>query len=452
MSDLQLFNTLTAKKEPLQTLRPKEVGLYVCGVTPYAEPHLGHGRCYVVFDVLKRVLVKNGYKVRHIQNFTDVDDKIINRANQSKLDPIAFAEMFIESYNKWMKALNVLPAEKYPRVTDHMPDIINLITTLVQKGLAYEIEGNVFYSVRKFPAYGRLSKRKLDELESGARVEVNEKKNDPLDFALWKKAKPGEPFWESPWGQGRPGWHIECSAMSMKYLGEDFDIHGGGLDLIFPHHENEIAQSIGATGKTFARTWIHNGFVTINQEKMSKSLGNFFTLKDILAQYDAMAVRYFLLAQHYRSPLNYSDQELKSASTVWSQRICEAFRLSANKKGDELPEEAKKLSQEFDDALLNDLNTSGAFGALNQLCSLIFKAGESSGSLHAPLASMLDVLGLVVPEVEAVNSQAVDLLKKRGEARQRKDWAASDKIRDELKTLGYIVEDTPQGARLKKIS
>ncbi len=328
MIDIFIHNTLSGKKELLQTLKPKEVGLYVCGVTPYDEPHLGHGRCYVVFDVFKRMLLKNGYKVRHIQNFTDVDDKIINRANQSKVDPIAFAEVYIESYNKWMKALNVMPAEKYPKVTTHMPDIISLIETLMKRGFAYEIEGNVFYAVRKFAEYGKLSKRKLDDLESGARVEVNEKKNDPLDFALWKKAKPGEPFWESPWGQGRPGWHIECSAMSMKYLGEEFDVHGGGLDLIFPHHENEIAQSIGATGKPFAHTWLHNGFVTINQEKMSKSLGNFFTLKDILAQYEAMAVRYFLLAQHYRSPLNYSDQELKSAATVWSQRICEAYRLS----------------------------------------------------------------------------------------------------------------------------
>src|ERR1044071_2241928 len=301
MSSLVLHNTLTGKKEPLKTMKPKQVGLYVCGVTPYDEPHLGHGRCYVVFDLLKRVLLKNGYKVRHIQNFTDVDDKIIDRAHQLKKDPASFAEIYIESFNRWMKELNILPADEYPRVTTHMEEIKKLITQLVKRGLAYEIEGNVFYTVRKFPDYGNLSKRKLDELSAGARVEVDEKKKDPLDFALWKKAKPGEPQWDSPWGPGRPGWHIECSAMSMKYLGEEFDIHGGGLDLIFPHHENEIAQSVGATGKRFAHTWIHNGFVTINQEKMSKSLGNFFTLKDILTHYDPMSIRYFLLTQHYRS-------------------------------------------------------------------------------------------------------------------------------------------------------
>lgn len=468
MSDVLLHNTLTGKKEPLKTMVAQKVGLYVCGVTPYDEPHLGHGRCYVVFDLLKRVLRKNGYEVKHIQNFTDVDDKIIDRANQLKKDPATFAETYIQSYKKWMKELNVEPADFYPRVTTHMKEIVQMIETLIRKGLAYNVEGNVFYSVRKFPDYGRLSKRKLDELAAGARVEVNEKKNDPLDFALWKKAKPGEPSWPSPWGQGRPGWHIECSAMSTKYLGDEFDIHGGGLDLIFPHHENEIAQSIGATGKPFAHTWIHNGFVTINQEKMSKSLGNFFTMKDILSQYDAMSVRYFLLAQHYRSPLNYSDGELQAARAAWTQRICEAYRLAEKWKkesgdsttGGAAVEEAENQFEKFLVELNNDLNTSGALGHMNQLVSYIFVNDQSYGSkigkkawaaLFDSLSSMLDLFGLVVPAAQEASAEALKLLKERDAARSKKDFAAADKLRDQLKSLGYIIEDTSQGSRLKKI-
>jgi cysteinyl-tRNA synthetase len=448
-----LHNTLTGQKEPLAPRDGKKISFYVCGITPYDEPHLGHGRCYVVFDLLKRVLLRAGHKVLHIQNFTDVDDKIIDRANKLGKDPATFAEPFIESFNRWMKALNVLPADQYPRVTTHMKEIVDLIQKLVENGLGYVLDGDVYYSVRKFPAYGKLSKRKLDELASGARVEVNERKQDPLDFALWKKAKPGEPAWPSPWGAGRPGWHIECSAMSMKYLGEDFDLHGGGLDLVFPHHENEIAQSVGATGKSFARMWVHNGFVTINKEKMSKSLNNFFTLKDLISQYDPMAVRYFLLSQHYRSPLNFSDHDLRAAESVWTNRVCEAYRLSANWSGADSPE-AKTLDTEFYEALLNDLNSSGALGAVNQLCSLIFKSDATQGSrnFHTTLASMLDTLGLVVSKVEIKNDRALELLKERDEARAKKDWTRSDKIREELKALGFVVEDTAQGARLKPVS
>jgi cysteinyl-tRNA synthetase len=317
--NLEFHNTLTSKKEIFNPLVRGKVGMYVCGITPYDETHLGHARCYVVFDILKRVLEKNGYDVMHIQNFTDVDDKIIVRAIDMGVSPDVYAEPFIQSFHTYMGQLNVKPASVYPRVTTHMKEIIQIIERLILRGLAYELNGSVYYEVRKFSDYGKLSKRKIDELESGARVEVDELKRDPLDFALWKNAKKGEPAWDSPWGPGRPGWHIECSAMSMKYLGEEFDIHGGGQDLIFPHHENEIAQSVGASARAFAKIWIHNGFVTVNQEKMSKSLGNFFTLKDILAKFDPMVVRYFLLGQHYRTPLDFSAATFSTSCSCFSR-------------------------------------------------------------------------------------------------------------------------------------
>ncbi|MFN0117660.1 MAG: cysteine--tRNA ligase, partial [Elusimicrobiota bacterium] len=317
--EIKLHNTLTGQKELFSPIQSGKVGLYVCGITPYDEPHLGHARCYVVFDLLKRSLERFGYQVRHIQNFTDVDDKIIDRANQLKEDPLSYPERFIQSFFECMKLLNVKPADEYPRVTKTIPAIVTLVERLIENGLAYESKGTVYYSVRGFPSYGKLSKRKLDELESGARVSIDEQKKDPLDFALWKAAKSGEPSWPSPWGAGRPGWHIECSAMSMGALGETFDIHGGGQDLIFPHHENEIAQSEGASRKNFARFWVHNGFVTINQEKMSKSLKNFFTIREILGEFDPMVVRYYLLSQHYRSPLNFSQVDMKAAESALFQ-------------------------------------------------------------------------------------------------------------------------------------
>jgi cysteinyl-tRNA synthetase len=431
------------------TSEGKTVRLYVCGITPYDEPHLGHGRCYVVFDVLKRTLLRNGYQVKHIQNFTDVDDKIIERANQRKADPATYADAFITSFNRWMKELNVLPADVYPRVTTHMKEIVDLIQKLVDKGLGYEIDGDVYFSVRKFGPYGQLSKRKLDDMTAGARVDVDERKTDPMDFSLWKKAKPGEPAWDSPWGKGRPGWHIECSAMSMKYLGEEFDLHGGGLDLVFPHHENEIAQSSGATGKSFAKMWVHNGFVTINKEKMSKSLGNFFTLKEILEKYDAMTVRYFLLTQHYRGPLNFSDQDLKIAQSVWTERISEAVRLAEPTQKEKPSGNAAELLKEFDAALRTDMNTPQALGALNQLVSLVFKKTAGVGSA---LQEMVDALGLTVAKVGVQDQDATDLMMKRNAARKTKDWAASDKYRDELKAKGFTVEDTAHGPKLKKIS
>lgn len=441
---LSLHNTLKGKIEPFTPLKPGHVSMYVCGITPYDETHLGHARCYVVFDLLKRVFIQLGYEVDHVQNFTDVDDKIIERAKQAGVSPLDYPKKFIAGFHAHMKALNVIAADKYPLVTDHMPAIITLIEKIVKNGLAYEMEGSVYYAVRKFKGYGKLSKRKIDELAAGARVDVNEKKKDPLDFALWKASKEGEPAWESPWGKGRPGWHIECSAMSQQYLGEDFDIHGGGQDLIFPHHENEIAQSEGATGKGFAHVWVHNGFVTVNKEKMSKSLGNFFTLKDILAKYDPMVVRYFLLTQHYKSPLNFSDQELEAAKTTWVDRVCGAARLVKDSKPG-IPPAA------FMDALEDDLNTSVALAVLNQTCHAIFSANGAVGNFGEELMAMLNVLGLRVSFEENWEPDVLALLDARQKARAAKNWAESDAIRDKLKVKGLVVEDTANGPRLKRI-
>ena len=471
MSKLTFHNTLTGKKETFQPLKKGKATLYVCGITPYDKVHLGHARCYVVFDVVKRVLRHKGYNVHHVQNFTDVDDKIIERANKENTKPSDWAKKNIDGYFHWMDKLHVERAGDYPCVTNKIPEIQDLISKLVEKGMAYAAGGDVFYSVRKFKGYGQLSKRKVDELEAGARVEVDEKKKDPLDFALWKKVKPGEPAWDSPWGKGRPGWHIECSAMSMNLLGETFDIHGGGQDLIFPHHENEIAQSNGATGKEdgFARFWIHNGFVTINKQKMSKSLGNFFTLEEILAKYDPMSVRYFLISQHYRSPLNFSDQDLSAAQTSWRQRI-----LGIKEKIDSHRNQAKgtldwaslsrkdmdKFVNSFFEALYDDLNTPAALGFLNQYCNKIFQLNDTEAlnlrkenweTLQSNFLSMVDVLGLKFPGEEQWDALILDIAKQREAARQAKDWKKADDLRTKLKKHGVLVEDTSKGPKLRRV-
>jgi cysteinyl-tRNA synthetase len=462
MPDLHLHNTLTGKKEIFKPLKPGHVSMYVCGITPYDESHIGHARCYVVFDLLKRVLALAGYQVNHIQNFTDVDDKIINRAHELKQPAVGFAEPYMQSFKKYMEQLNVVAPNEYPLVTENIKEIKELIQRLIDKGVAYELNGDVYYSVRKFSAYGKLSKRKIDELAQGARVEVNEQKHDPLDFALWKKAKEGEPFWESSWGKGRPGWHIECSAMSMKFLGEKFDIHGGGLDLVFPHHENEIAQSQGATGdlKSFAQYWVHNGFVTINKEKMSKSLGNFFTIKEVFGKYDPMVVRYFLLAQHYRSPLNFSDQELDAVKTVWENRISNVNRMLFDvvkfipkQKVDEESEHWEIFAQ----ALFDDLNTPKALAELNNVCSKIFQLSAASpldqeiAKLARVFENMLNVLGLSPKLDEFFSDDIRKLALERWEARINKNWKRSDELRDLLKEKGVIVEDTAKSYKLKRI-
>ena len=372
---LSIYNTLTGKKEPFQSLQPKTVRMYVCGVTVYDYCHIGHARSALVFDVIRRYLEFSGYQVEFVKNFTDVDDKIIKRANEQGVSCDTITAKYIQAYYEDMGRLGIHQASIEPKATEHMTDIIHLTETLVKKGLAYQVDGDVYFEVAKYSAYGRLSKRRLDDMQAGARVDVDERKRHPMDFALWKSSKPGEPSWDSPWGPGRPGWHIECSAMSMKHLGETFDIHGGGMDLIFPHHENEIAQSCGATGKEFARYWVHNGFVQINQEKMSKSLGNFFTIREIFekskwpeAETGEM-LRYFLLGTHYRSPLDFSDQEHRGSQECgeWvlrfcSQRLNESEDRATADKG--LMEVIERCRVAFREAMDDDFNTSVAIAAL----------------------------------------------------------------------------------------
>ncbi|MBI4396816.1 MAG: cysteine--tRNA ligase [Elusimicrobia bacterium] len=464
---LHIHNTLSGKKEPFQPLDPGRVKMYVCGVTPYDESHLGHARCYVVFDFIRRSLRRLGYEVAHVQNFTDIDDKIIRRARERGEDPSVLAERCIQDYFGKMDRLNIERAGAYPRVTQHIPPIVASIGTLVEKGLAYAVEGDVYYAVRSFPGYGKLSKRSLDDLKSGARVDVDERKRDPLDFALWKAAKPGEPAWDSPWGKGRPGWHIECSVMSLVNLNaETFDIHGGGQDLIFPHHENEIAQAEGATGKPFARYWIHNGFVTVNKEKMSKSLGNFFSLSDIFAKYDPRAVRLLLLSQHYRTPLEVSDELLtKAASTLQNaeetvRRLKATLRaqFGTDRQDDKVLEALfAKFNEDFDAALSDDFNSPQALAALFELLGALNTRTATHKAIHT--ASLEKGLSLVLQafrEVMGVPLQAAvdegdevvnDLISRREAARKGKNWAEADRIRAELSARQIVVEDTPQGPR-----
>ena len=380
---LSIYNTLTGKKEPFHPLQPKIVRMYVCGVTVYDYSHIGHARSALVFDVIRRYLESTGYQVEFVKNFTDVDDKIIKRANEQGVSCETLTAKYIQAYYEDMERLGIRQASIEPKATEHMTDIVRLTETLVKKGLAYQVDGDVYFEVAKYSGYGHLSKRKLEDLQAGARVDVDERKRSPMDFALWKRSKPGEPSWESPWGPGRPGWHIECSAMSIKYLGETFDIHGGGMDLIFPHHENEIAQSSGATGKEFARYWIHNGFVQINQEKMSKSLGNFFTIREIFEKSEwpeaetGEMLRYFLLGTHYRSPLDFSDRSLQEAKNALDgfydlfTRLNESEdRATADKR---LMAAIAERKVAFRDAMDDDFNTPVAIAVLQRLKSDVNK-------------------------------------------------------------------------------
>lgn len=464
---LKFHNTLSGKEEVFEPLVPGRVQFYLCGVTPYDHCHLGHARCYVTFDFIRRAFARLGYAVNHVQNFTDVDDKIIQRAAREGVSPGALADRYIADYFDKMDRLNVQRAQVYPRVTDHIPDIVAFIEKLVAKGLAYPLEGDVYYSVRKFPTYGRLSKRSPDDLLAGARVEVDARKEDPLDFVLWKSAKPGEPSWPSPWGPGRPGWHIECSVMSLKNLGvETFDVHGGGQDLIFPHHENEIAQSEGATARPFARYWIHNGFVTVNKEKMSKSLGNFFTLEDLFRHHSPRAVRFFLLSHHYRSPLEFSPDLLKQSEERLKEMDEDLQRLEAARGG--LPTGSPKggrALQKMLDAFPEALNAalSDNFNSPRVLAVVHDLLGELKTRLEKPKYLTADVLaagvGLIrgalsevlgIPPAEAAGSVEADiaaLVEQRTTARKNKNWAEADRLRKELTERGIVVEDTPQGPR-----
>ncbi len=468
MMKLRIYNTLTGGKESFEPLHPGLVKMYVCGPTVYGPSHIGHARSVVVFDVIARYFRSQGLQVNYVRNFTDVDDKIINRAAEEGVSTEALSEKYIQAFYRDMDALFVERATHEPRATEHITDIIGVIEKLVEGRIAYEAGGDVFFSVAAFPEYGKLSGRRLEDMATGSRIAVDERKKSPHDFVLWKAAKPGEPSWESPWGVGRPGWHIECSAMSAEFLGETFDIHGGGKDLIFPHHENEIAQSEAAFGRTFARFWIHNGFVRINQEKMSKSLNNYLMVEDILADFHPEAVRLFLLSNHYRSPVDFSETSMHEAVSGLDK-----LYTALGRAGESLPEagrkEAGEYRQRFCRAMDDDFNTARGlaemFDAARHLNRLLDEGGDKNSSDEAAgirddLLFMGNILGLFNTTAAeyfqdkkeaAARSQSLDpaeidqLVEQRRQARKNRDFAEADRIRDELLSRNIILEDLPDG-------
>ena len=458
---IRVYNTITRKKEEFQTLEPGLVKMYVCGVTVYNDAHVGHAMSALVFDVIRRYLEYRGYKVRHVMNYTDVDDKIIARAQKLGEDPLRLAERYIKDYAKNLDDLNILPATSNPRVSNTIDLIIDFIQGLIDKGYAYAaVNGDVYFRVDKDEDYGRLSTRKLEDMQAGARIEVDEDKQNPLDFALWKAAKLGEVFWESPWGRGRPGWHIECSAMSLKELGEQIDIHGGGNDLIFPHHENEIAQSESYTGKEFARYWIHNGMLQLGGEKMSKSLGNIVSINDFLKDRDADVMRMLVLNGTYRAPLMFTDETLDAAEKG-IDRFKSALRpAQPNASGlsseavSALINQTESTQQAFTDTMDDDFNTAGALAPLYELAKAINTARDGSGTdeqlatAQATLRELTGILGLRLAEKTGSGDadKFIDLLVDvRGQARVEKMWSLSDTIRDRLKELGVTIEDSKDG-------
>ena len=463
---MQIYNSMSRRKEEFKPIHEGKVGIYACGPTVYNFFHIGNARPFIVFDVLRRYFEYRGYEVTFVQNFTDIDDKMIRRAGEEGITVKEVADRYIAEYFTDAKALGIRPATVHPRATEHMPQIIAMIQRLVDKGLAYESRGDVYYRVRAFPQYGCLCGQNIEDLESGARVSVDELKEDPLDFALWKAQKPGEPAWESPWGMGRPGWHIECSAMSTTYLGETFDIHGGGKDLLFPHHENEIAQTTGATGKPYVHYWMHNGFININNEKMSKSAGNFFTVRDIAKEFDLEAVRLFMLSAHYRSPINFSRDLIEAAASSLERLYIARDQLSFLKQNaaDTEPGEAEaafmeqchRSEEKFVAAMDDDLNTADALAALFELVREVHKLPQAGASLRAvelgqkTLSSLCDVLGLLMKKEDAVPAEVQALVDERAEARRSKDWKRSDELRDQIKAMGYILEDTKAGQKVRK--
>lgn len=467
---IQVYSTMDGRKVEFIPREAGKVGMYVCGPTVYNYIHLGNARPIVVFDAIRRYFKYAGYDVKYVQNFTDVDDKIINRANEEGITAAAVAEKYIAAYFEDVQALNVLPADVHPRVTEHMPEIIELVQMLVDKGVAYEVNGDVYFAVEKFAEYGKLSGRDLDDMLAGARVQVGDQKRNPMDFAVWKAAKPGEPAWDSPWGQGRPGWHIECSAMSRKYLGDGFDIHGGGADLIFPHHENEIAQAEAATGCCFVRNWLHNGFITVNDEKMSKSLGNFFLLRDILDKFPGDVVRFYLLNTHYRSPIDFDDEKLNIAAKSLS-RIRNAYNVlqGALEAGGGSNAEAtaalsaatETLRAAFAAAMDDDFNTALAIAAVfdytRALNSYAREADKAALAAAVELIRGIDtVLACIEPKAKGGEDELTPKLMEliiavRQKARKNKDWATADYIRDELKNIGIALEDGADAVHWKRI-
>ena len=464
---MKLFNTMSMQKEEFVPIEPDKVRMYACGPTVYNYIHVGNARPIIMFDVLRRYLEYRGYEVTFVQNFTDVDDKIIKRANEEGITSEEVAKKYIAEYFTDAHALGVREATVHPKATENIQQIIDLITTLIDKGYAYEVNGDVYYRTLKFKDYGKLSHQPIEDLQSGARIDVNDIKENPLDFALWKAAKPGEPFWESPWGKGRPGWHIECSVMSKRYLGEEIDIHAGGEDLIFPHHENEIAQSEAANDKPFARYWMHNAFLNIDNRKMSKSLGNFFTVREISEKYDLQVLRFFMLSAHYRSPLNFSADLMEAAKNGYERIVTSVDNLKflLEKAADaEMSEEEKQLVTEaqgfetkFDEAMDDDFNTADALAAIFELVKFVnsnAKADSSKAFLEAlkqEIVTLSDICGLIVDKkAEMLDSDIEALIEERQAARKAKNFARADEIRDELLAKGIVLEDTREGVKWKR--
>ena len=459
---MKIFNTLTRTKEELKTVEEGKVKIYACGPTVYNFIHIGNARPLCVFDVLRRFLEYIGYDVRFVQNFTDIDDKIIKRANEENLTYKQVSEKYIEEYWKDVKGMNVREATVHPKATENIDEIIDIVSTLIDKGYAYAVDGDVYFSPSKFSEYGKLSHQPLEDLEAGARIMVGEVKKEPMDFALWKSAKPGEPYWESPWGHGRPGWHIECSAMVRRFLGNTIDIHCGGQDLIFPHHENEIAQSECCNGVPFANYWMHNGYINVDNVKMSKSLGNFFTVRDVAEKYGYEPIRFLMISSHYRSPINYStdiiEQCKASLARLYTCRDSLDFALenaAEGEAGSDILAMFDKRRQQFIEAMSDDLNTADAIAALFELVrdinSNVIAANANKGTVEAAIKvfdELADVLGLVYNrKKEDLDSEIEALIEQRTQARKDRNWAEADRIRDELKAKGIVLEDTAQGVK-----
>jgi cysteinyl-tRNA synthetase len=475
---LRVYNTLSGKKEEFKPLSPPKVGLYACGVTVYDYCHIGHARASVAFDAIARYLRYAGYDVTYVRNYTDIDDKIINRSNEQGIDWKELAQTFIDAHDTDMGALGVQRADVEPRATEYIDEIIEIVKTLVDRGMGYVVDRDVYFAVEKFEGYGKLSKRNIEEMQAGARIDVDERKESPLDFALWKSSKLDEPSWDSPWGQGRPGWHIECSAMSAAILGQPIDIHGGGKDLIFPHHENEIAQSEAATGKEFVRYWMHNGFVNIDSEKMSKSLDNFFTIREVLEKYRPEIIRLFLLSTHYRSPLDFSDKALTEAEVRYERFMNLFARISRMGIDEREMNDTESAALEsitgetlpaFKEAMDDDFNTAAAIGhlfsALGSLNGVLDSADGSGGGVSTAFREGVDgffkeigsVLGFFEDGIGAgeawfagsgdddEKARAQAMAEERVQARNDKNWARADELRDEIAELGYDLQDTPQG-------
>lgn len=458
---MRIYNTLTRKKEEFIPQDKNDVKMYSCGPTVYDYFHIGNARPFIIFDTMRRYLEYIGYNVRFVQNFTDIDDKMIKRANEEGITVKELGERFIKEYFEDAQAIGVRPATVHPKATENIDAIIDVVQKLIDNGYAYAVDGNVYFATKKFSGYGKLSKQPLEDLEAGARIDVNEHKNDPMDFALWKAKKDGEPFWESPWGEGRPGWHIECSAMANKYLGETIDLHSGGQDLIFPHHENEIAQSECATCKQFSRYWMHNGYININNQKMSKSLGNFFTVRDIRKNYDGEVIRFFMLSAHYRNPINFSDTLMEQAKSA-VERVYECIDnlefISENAEDKAADAQIKAKIDEcrakFMAAMDDDLNTADAIAAIFDIVYISnTEISSSSGKeiINYALSMIRElggVLGLFTKEKDkSLDAEVERLIEERSAARKAKDWAKADAIRDKLKEMNIVLKDTPDGVK-----